>query len=324
MFWLQQLETHILFLASVGLLLLASQLVVVVLSQLERRRFGAVLLGTLVTPMCTGFPNLMIGLFGAERLQGDLILQLNIGNNLANTSLVAGLLIFLTGPLTVRAGKGKSKAAHVANLDQLLAFLFLWLGGILLLLLSRDGLVSSSDGALLMSVYFSYQMLAYTRRSKVSTKQRLGLARGFLLLLILGISAWLIQMGVDGLALVLNRIEHRLPGWNLGLFLGLLTVIPESFLLLRLAYRQGSLGLSGLVGDCLVSVPLVVGVSALLHPFNTAPITHFSQPSARPYIALAATMAALQLLSLKKSPVSRKLGLFFMALYVTVWIFTTW
>ena len=97
------------FLLGAVLLLIATQLVVIVLNKLERRQFGPVLLGALVTPMCTGFPNLMLGLFGRSEQQTDLVLQLNIGNNLANTTLVTGMILLIAGPLTIGAGKGRSK-----------------------------------------------------------------------------------------------------------------------------------------------------------------------------------------------------------------------
>lgn len=320
MAFMAQLETHYLFLASVGLLLAATQLVVVVLAYLEKRRFGTVLLGTLITPMCTGFPNLMIGLFGQERLQGDLVLQLNIGNNLANTSLVTGLLLFLAGPLMVRPGKGKSKAAQKANVDQTIAFIALWLGTLLLFLLARDGRVTRTDGALMTAFYLIYQIVAYSRRGKVSKKQKLGFGGGALVLTALGLAAWIIQESVAGLGEVMNRMENMVPGGHLALFLGLLTVIPESFLLLRLAQKQGSLGLSGLVGDCLVSIPLVIGLSSMAHPFDTPPVESITDPAARPYLALAFTMTALSLLTFKKMAVPRKVGLFFILLYATVWV----
>ena len=150
----------------IGLLLLlgATQLVLWVLNHLETRAFGTVALGTTITPLCTGFPNLMIGLFGQERLQGDLVLQLNIGINIANTSLVVGLILFLAGPLWVRAGKGKSKKATKAVWDQGLAFGFLWFGSLSLFWLARDGLISRWDGMGLVGIYFMYQILAMGRR----------------------------------------------------------------------------------------------------------------------------------------------------------------
>ena len=99
-------------LISIAVLMLATQLVIVVLAKLEKHQFGPVFLGTLITPLCTGFPNLMIGLFGQERLQGDLVLQLNIGNNLANTSLITGVVILFAGPLRVRPKGSDTRDAY--------------------------------------------------------------------------------------------------------------------------------------------------------------------------------------------------------------------
>lgn len=320
---IDQLDTSVLFLISVVLLFTATQIVILVLNHLQSRKYGTVLLGTLVTPLCTGFPNLIVGLFGQERLQGDLVLQLNIGNNLANTSLVAGLLLFAAGPLRVRPGKGKSKKAKRANLDQNLAFIFLWAGTIALFVLAIDGAVSRTDGFGLVCIYICYQLISIRRR-KIPKKQHLRFIGIGLILGLLAVSAFLIERSLLVLGVALERVGHLFPGNQLGLFLGLLMVIPESFLLLRLAFKEGSLGLSGLVGDCLVSIPLVVGLTAIFTPFKTQ-IFHFSfNESTITYSCLAATMLAITILSLSTKPVPRKVGILFMTLYASVWGLTTY
>ena len=118
----------------------------------------------------------------------------------------------------------------------------------------------------------------------------------------------------------LDQVAGLFPGGQLGLFLGLLTVVPESFLLLRLAFRQGGLGISGLVGDCLVSIPLVVGLSCCLVPIITQPVASLTAPAARPYLYLALTLGAVTVLSFWKKPVPRKIGLVFMLIYALVWL----
>ena len=307
----------------VGILLLlgATQLVVIVLNKMEKHRFGPVFLGTLVTPLCTGYPNLMIGLFGQERLQGDLVLQLNIGNNLANTSLITGLVLFAAGPLMTRPGKGNSKKAKKANMDQFLALLFLWLGAVLLFFTARDGAVSRMDGLALAGIYLLYQLISYSRQGKASPSKRMGASTVLLLILLLAAAAWLIQLSVNLLGQSMEHLGHLFPGAHLAMFLGLLTVIPESFLLLRLALQKGSLGFSGLVGDCLVSVPLVIGLSAMFFPFQT-PAVHGWGEAARPYLHLLITMVAFTLLSFAKAPVRKPVGLLFMAMYGVIWWFS--
>lgn len=318
---LEHLDTPYLLLACTGLLLLASQIVIFVLAALERRKFGAVLLGTLITPMCTGFPNLMIGLFGQERLQGDLVLQLNLGNNLANTSLVTGLLLLLAGPLSVRP-KGASASARKAGLDLAIALGALWLGAGLLFWLAKDGGLTRVDALLLIAFYLLYQLVATSRRERGGKASRLSTPFLLAILAALALSAWIIQLSMAGMSTAFERAGDLLPGWHLGLFLGLLTVIPESFLMLRLAYRQGTLGLAGLVGDCLVSIPLVVGLSALTHPFKTPAVRAWTDPSALPYLILAGSMLVFTLLALRKEPAPRKLGLLFLALYAAAWWLT--
>jgi Ca2+/Na+ antiporter len=311
-----------LLLTGCGLLLLATQLVVVVLSTLEKRDFGAVQLGTVVTPLCTGFPNLMIGLFGQERLQGDLVIQLNVGNNIANATLVSGLIILLAGPLLVRA-KGTSKKAVAANVGLMKALAFLWLGAALLVIVLADGVVSRWDGLLLTAVYVVYQIITLRGRGKVTKKKRLGAWMALALALLLVAAAFAIQTSLDLIGAAMDELGGTLPGWQLGMFLGLLTVLPESFLMLRLAWRQGNLGVSGLVGDCLVSIPLVIGLSALLRPITTAAPQSLTDPAARPYLLLGVSMLALTLLPLlARKAVPRRIGIAFVLGYGVIWWLT--
>jgi len=320
---LENLSTQVLFLVCIAGLFLATQTIIVVLDQLEKKKFGAVLLGTMITPLCTGYPNLVVGLFGQERFQGDLVLKLNMGNNLANTSLVAGLLLLFAGPLFVRPLKGKSKKALAALKAQYLAIFFLWLGTIACFLLSLDGTISRWDSVALVGIYACYQLLAYRKRGKVTKKMKMSWLFMALVVFFLAISTWLIQYSLDALALAMSRVDHLMEGGQLGLFLGLLTVIPESFLLLRLAFKKGSLGLNGLVGDCMVSIPLVVGLSATLTPISTHAIQSFKDSNLLPYLFLLASMTALTVLSFAKKPVPRKVGVLFIGLYLMVWFLTS-
>lgn len=305
---------------AVGMLLLATQLVIVILERLEQQKFGAVALGTLFTPLCTGFPNLMLGLFGQERLRDDLVLQLNVGNNIANTSLVTGTLLLLAGPLWIRPGKGKSKQAKKENRDHVVALVFFWLAAGLTVYVSQDGLITRWDGLLLAGCYLTYQCINLGRRGKVARKHRLKWSAWLFMLGLLLLAALLIHLAIELLGQGLDRFgSNILPGWHLGLFLGLLTVIPESLLLLRLAWRKGSLGFSGLIGDCLVSIPLVIGLSALLQPIPTAVIEGVNTTAARPFWSLAITMVAFTWLSFQRRPVRRKVGLIFIGLYAIVW-----
>ncbi|CAM2064614.1 Sodium/calcium exchanger protein [Sulfidibacter corallicola] len=303
----------------VALLLVASELVVLILGRLEDKNFGVVHLGTLFTPLCTGFPNLMLGMFGQTRLQGDLVIHLNIGNNLANTTLVTGTIMALAGPLLVTVAKGSSKKARRARADFHLALLSFWLGAVLLFECVRDGVVTREDGLKLVGLYFGYQLLMWMRRGTPPKKKRLPLSVGLSLLLLLVLCALLISFSVDAISLGMESMGALIPGASLGMVLGLLTVLPESFLLLRLARKQGSLGLTGLVGDCLVSIPLVVGVSSLIAPITTAPIHHWRDAAARPFLSLAGTMFCFTLLSFRQKQVPRKVGLLFCGLYAMVW-----
>jgi len=310
------LEAQWQFLLGSLALLLATQVVVVALNKLERHQFGTVQLGTLFTPLCTGFPNIAIGLFGQERLQQDLVVTLNMGNNIANTSLVVGLILFMAGPLLVRE-KGRSKRAKRAHRQNSMALVFLWLGLLALGYVSTDGRIDRLEGALMIMIYAVFHLLSLRQRGKVTKSKRLGLGGLLWILLLLTVSALIIQGGIWCIGLAMESLDDRFPGSSMGLFLGLLTVIPESFLLLRLAFRKGSLGLSGLIGDCLVSVPLVIGLSAALNPL--ASVTPTGQGWVL-YAQLVVTMTAFSLLSFRRKPVPRRVGLVFMALYAMVWL----
>jgi len=309
------------FLAGVAFLLVAGEGVVLVLNTLEKHDFGSAHLGALFTPLCTGFPNLMLGIFGGTRLSGDLVLHLNIGNNVANATLVVGLLIFLCGPLVVRTGSSRADSKQYFNFT--LALIFLWAGALLTFFTAKDGRISRLDGAALLAVYLIFQAMLFIRRGKPPKRKRLKKTTGALCLLGLIGAALLIAFSIEAISLGLSAFQAQIPGATLGMFLGLLTVLPESFLLLRLARRNGNLGLSGLVGDCLVSIPLVIGVATLIRPVDTAAVTSAALPSAIPYWGLALAMSCLSLLALREKPLPRYLGLILMGLYLFIWWLTS-
>ncbi len=300
-------------------LLFATQVVIWVLSKLEKHKFGSVQLGVLITPLCTGFPNLMIGLFGQTRLQGDLIIQLNIGNNIANTSLVTGLLLLVAGPLLIRPSKGRSKKAKRENRAFASTLFFLWIGAILLLWMCRDGQITRLDGLGLVGLYAVSQLFSLRERGKVSKKQKLSFRDLSLIFLGLAIAAIMIQQSVALVSQGLQTFGESINMQQLGLLMGLLTVFPESFLMLRLALRKGNLGISGLVGDCLVSIPLVIGLSSLLTPISTAAFQSWSSSALIPFYSLFATMIFFTTLAMKKKPVARSTGLFFILVYACIW-----
>ena len=302
------------------LLLVSGELVVLVLGRLENHQFGAVHLGALFTPLCTGFPNLILGIFGGNRLSGDLVLHLNIGNNIANASLVAGMLILICGPLVVKTGK--SKAAKKDHTDFGLTMVFYWIGALAACFVCIDGRVSRLDGLILAAIYFCFQILLLRRRGTPPKRKRLAKSLAALLLGVLILAAILIAVAVEAIAMGMQIAESQMPGSFLGMFLGLLTVLPESFLLLRLAKRKGSLGLSGLVGDCLVSIPLVAGVAAMISPFLTQAIHKPGDAAAMPFWNLALAMSMLSLLSLREKPLPRKLGLVYIGVYALIWWLT--
>ena len=185
--------------------------------------------------------------------------------------------------------------------------------------MARDGAIDFGDGLLLAGMYFLFQWLIYRAGGGTSSRKRKGEGGGLAIVLLLASAALLIQLSIGVMNTALEHLGDLFPGTRLGLFLGLLTVIPESFLLLRLAIQRGSLGFSGLLGDCLVSIPLVVGLSALVAPIQTKPFTGFASPAFDPYLHLAIGMAAFTYISFSKKDVGRKTGLLFMILYAIVW-----
>lgn len=307
------------FTMGLAVLLAATQLVVIVLNRLESRRFSSVFLGTLVTPLCTGFPNLVIGIFGRSRLQGDLVIQLNIGNNLANTSLVVGLLLLVGGSLEVRP-KTKSKAAKRAVRLFFIALAFMWLALAVLTWTAHDGLVDRVDAAALIGLYAAYHLLNFGQRRQPTKKNRLQPVVILSIITALCVAALAIHLSLSWIGSGIDGMGQTRFGPNLGLLLGLLTVFPESFLMLRLAIQKGNVGFSGLIGDCLVSIPLVIGLSAMIDPVSTTPFASPSDIAMWPYVHLAVTTFAFSWLCLQPTASNRKTGLVLIGLYVMVWL----
>lgn len=313
------LPWQVFFLGLTGLML-STQVVMWVLGRLEKRRFHAIHMGALITPLCTGFPNLMIGLLGQERLQADLVIQLNVGNNIANTTLVTGLIILVAGPVRSKTMWGKSKKARRTRAGYYRLLISFWLLAWASVAVVWDGVVSRLDGAALVLSYVLVQWWVLRDR-KVPTR-RSGMSAGSLfgILCMLIPSALLIHGSLDCIEFGLHGVREWFPSAKLGLLLGLLTVLPESFLLMRLAWKQGEMGFAGLVGDCLVSIPLVIGLCALLAPIQAAPLNGLNAPLAWPLLQLGVGMAVFSVISLKSTGVPRWTGLLLLGLYVMVWM----
>ncbi|MFP4282759.1 MAG: sodium:calcium symporter [Opitutales bacterium] len=257
------------FLAGSGLILWR-------LEALGRRGFQGTLLGTLVTPYCSGLGNLV---FVAVMLRaggaGEEVLVNSLVNNATNLTLLLGLPAIFWALAVIPAGRARPRSRKVRQVleqSRLGLCLSLVAAGFfvgVLWWLGRDGTLGRTDGGTLVALFLFWQTYSVYEvlRAHVS-------GAGLL-------SPWLV---VDVAILLLAAvgqywsIEH-LVGWvmaqdsgwirpdHLGWLSGWLMVAPNALLALYYARQnKPDIVYSSQVGDGHICIPLCVGLFALVEP----------------------------------------------------------
>lgn len=237
----------------------------------------SVFAGLLILPVVTALPNFLVSLSAVFRGVPDIVYLSNLGNNIGNLTLVAAVAA-LVGNYTFRSPKIKSNwfssspSAHIVT-DPLLIkrdAVFLLGSAFIAYALMLDGLISRLDGAILV-IIFLFHVLLYVRkdnaqqesdRSSVSTAVVLKI---FLLLVTAGLFMFV------GAELVIFSVTELVALTTLsGNFLGAVvvstaTILPNASVIIYAArQKKHNLSYANLLGDSMASVPLTLGVIALI------------------------------------------------------------
>lgn len=211
--------------------------------------------------LATSLPELVVGAMAAAEGESVFALSAVIGSNIADLTLVAGILAIVAGGMGVKKILEQREAYYTVAVC------------LVLLLFLIDGTVTRVEGGALLGVYALYMvhLLGQIRHNpKATNSVDKKHAAKQLLALAVGIGGLL--LGAKGMVMSAEVIAVRLnlPFVLLGLLLvSLSTSIPElAFELRAWKEKHHDLALGDLLGSVVTNTALITGVVALIHPIN--------------------------------------------------------
>jgi cation:H+ antiporter len=270
--------------------MICSFLMIIRLNAVEKNGFEGTLIGTLVMPYFSGFPNLCFAFLLAKTgSDGAVVLENCLVNNVTNLTILLAIPAILWGLNLYKEGKdtkGETKINHLSLLLSILALIFftaaVWL-------VSKDGTIVRNEGFMLIGIFLFWQLFHIFDVLKNNTRKGRRMKKRIIFdFIIIGICAWGIFSSTDGLV---KWISTNGTGFfsksNLGLLSGILMVVPNAFLVLYYAaVKRSEIAYSSQIGDCHICIPLCVGVFAVFSPIKVLPSFEIAF-----YIIMAASAA---------------------------------
>lgn len=256
-------------------------------------------LGTLIMPYCSGLGNLVFAiLMGMHHGPGSDVMTNCLVNNITNLTLVVGgAALFcnmnIVGGSQSKNGKsGKKQSGNTAQLNRL--SLLLTLVAVLFFTgvtwaLGRDGVISNSDGLVLVGLFLFWQCFHVYEVMKTNVQKN----RTFGLMLL--IDLWLLLVGAYGtyfsMDWLINWLSTIKSGFisakYMGWLSGWLGVVPNAVMAVYYAWKKKpEVVYTSQVGDGHICIPLCIGIYALFQPMA---IPHYFQTGV--FILCAATVA---------------------------------
>ncbi|NMC36558.1 sodium:calcium antiporter [Candidatus Beckwithbacteria bacterium] len=262
----------LLFFAALFFLTKASQIIITALNALSKSsKVEIFAIAGLFSAVATSLPELFVALSSAIAGKPKLVVGMVIGSNVADVTLVIGMVAVLGGGLRVVNGFIKK--------DVLKSFLILMFPLTLLL----DGKLARTDGALLVFAFLLYHAtVLHSKRqdvSKQATKQIKNVGRWLHVLgksydkkqlssFVFGIVMLLVSANVVVQTGSRIALDLHMPIVLIGLFLiAVGTSLPELALELRAArQKQVSAVFGDLLGSLIANSTLILGLTALISP----------------------------------------------------------
>ena len=262
--------------ACVLIFLLASLLVVWRLEVLSGKGVEGTVLGTIFMPFCSGMGNLVFAVVLAlNQGEGDDVLVNCLFNNVTNLTLLISAPVLIWSMASIPRKKSKTamrehqmgRLSLALNLVAALFFsLFLWL-------LAADGMLSRTDGWVLLTLFAFWQCFHIYDVKKTNLLNRKSYPKSLpfeVLLLLAGAVA--VFVSTDWLVNWFQSLEtDAIPPRFLGWASGVLMVMPNALL----AFYYGSKNRMDVVytsqsGDAHICIPLCIGLFAVIRPVPTS------------------------------------------------------
>lgn len=252
-----------------------SFLMIAALNAVEKNGFEGTLIGTLVMPYFSGFPNLCFAyLMVGSGSNGAVVLENCLVNNVTTLTIILAVPSLLWGLNLYRGSHKQDTDTKINHLSLLLSMLALIFFTVCLFFVSKDGKISSSDGMLLVGIFLFWQSYHVFDVLKNNTRKSRKIRKRIVIdFIIISLCAWGIFSSIDSL---IHWISSHGQGFfsksNLGLLSGILMVVPNAFLAVYYsAVKRSDIAYSSQIGDCHICIPLCIGLFAIFSPITVPP-----------------------------------------------------
>jgi cation:H+ antiporter len=258
--------------------LAASLVMIWRLHAMESKGFEGTVLGTLIMPYCSGFPNLVFAYVMSNSAgNGGQVIENCLVNNVTNLTLILGLAAIFGSAAVIPKGGSKQKARQHAEFHRInrlnllftLIAVFLFTGT--LWALAKDGVLDFYDGLVLVALFLFWQVLHVFEVLKDNIRRNKAFHWSLLIdIVLLGASAYCVYYSVDHLVdWVTTNKSPYLSFARLGWFSGLLMVVPNAFLALYYTrINRQDIVLSSQIGDGHICIPMCIGLFAVFNPIK--------------------------------------------------------
>ena len=255
----------------------ANALMIWRLQIMEGKGFEGTVLGTLIMPYCSGFPNLVFAYVMSHSADnGGAVIDNCLVNNATNLTFILGTAALFGSaailPKTKAQQKKHREFARINKLNLMFTLIAAFLFTGTLWALAKDGKLNFYDGLILIALFLFWQVLHVFEVMKDNIRKEKSIHWSIIFdLVLIGVSAYGIYFSVNHLVDWSSTTQNPLFSFaKIGWVSGLLMVLPNAFLAVYYAWigRQ-DIVLTSQVGDGHICIPMCIGLFSV---FNTIQI----------------------------------------------------
>jgi cation:H+ antiporter len=265
----------------VALFIASALLMVWALEAMNAGGLEGTVIGTLITPYCTGIGNLLVAfVVGRDHGSGADVMTNCLVNNVTNMTLLIGLPAIIwtmnvmpqtaAGKTKKKKNSAKTRVHEINRLSLLLTLVAVLFFTGAVWALARDGRLDFGDGLVLVGLFLFWQLFHVYDVLKSNVQKNKSLDAVLLLYLAALVAAGYLQyLSIDWLNTWLSHRTGFLSAKNMGLLSGWLCALPNGLLAIYYGWRGNpEIVYTSQVGDGHICIPLCVGVFALFTTFH--------------------------------------------------------
>ena len=272
-------------------------------------RFGIpqIIIGLTIVAMGTSAPEAAVSITAAFQGSADITIGNIVGSNILNVLIILGLASVIT-PIAVKRNTIRIEIP------------FMILISVVLFLLGLDGMITLTDGIILIVLFIIYltYLFVSARKMKEETEEAAVKPLWLMIVMLLGglvavvAGSRLAVYGASGIAAALG-ISERFIGLTV---VALGTSLPELFTSVTAARKgDADIAIGNIVGSNIFNVLFVVGLTALITPVPYQP--KFIIDSA----VMIAAAVVLWLCVFRTKKLGRAAGIVMLAMYAAYFIY---